>query len=138
MDLSEHTVGQQNENEDKILTCITDSSNPPVVMAWLPEEVNYKATTTYQLGDNNGHNVHSKVSITLTRDMNGMEVSCKASYNSDAGEDADAGIDESRTISLDVICKKNKYIILVIRTRCRKPLFMANLEIPWTLYDQVT
>ena len=70
--------------------------------------------------------------------MNDMEVSCGASYNSEADEDADAGIDESRTISLDVICKRNKYIILVTRTRRIKPLFMANLEIPWTLYDQVT
>ena len=112
LNLTEDPLGQLNEHDHKLLTCITDSSNPPVTIAWKPNEVNNKAITTYPPGTYEGHTAHSEVIITLTRDMNGVDVTCGALYKSGPGEDSGAEDEDTRTISLDVACTQYKYKML--------------------------
>ena len=73
------------ETEEYFECSSSSSSNPPSTITWMidNEDVTDEADQTITQGDNNGHDVHSKLTFTVNRDMNGQQLTCQLIYNND-------------------------------------------------------
>ena len=77
------------ETEEYFECSSSSSSNPPSTITWMIDDVTDmtdvtdKADQTITDGDNNGHDVHSTLTITVNRDMNGQQLTCQLIYNNE-------------------------------------------------------
>ena len=99
--LKEDPPGQQDEGAEKKLTCTSDSVNPPVNIKWTTDISGISADTTHGGGLHGGQTAHSEVTLELTKEINGEEVTCKVI---DEKDNVIIDENEASTISLNVKC----------------------------------
>ena len=90
------------EGTTEVFECSSSSSsNPASTITWIMStgvDLTEQAAQDTTQGDNNGHNVISRLAITTTKDLNGQNLTCNLIY--------ETRVEQSYMYSIEVSCKQ--------------------------------